>query len=136
MTVLVIISIFIGIYALLIVFERIKKLKIYEDRIGESICTFVRSLDYRKIDLSIVRATTEPFEMWWSMGEKKIPYRKNDNVEEFGCCDYDLEDAISEICKKTNRSIEFEENPMIGKVYTIEDVINFVNLQPKASTVS
>jgi len=136
MTALLIISVFVGIYALLIVLERLKKLRIYEARKDESICTFVRSLEYRKIDLSIVRSATEVFDTWWSSGDKKIPFRKDDNVEDFGCGDFDFDDAVEDICKRTQRSLEYEGNPMLGRVHTIGYVIDFVNQQPKISTTS
>ena len=101
------------------------------DRPGESICTFVRALDYRAIDTWIIRAVYEELNKDWN-----LPIRPSDRFsEDFGIVDEDLDDLAEVAAYRCGRSLEdTASNPMADKVVTVRDLILFLGHQPRLLT--
>jgi hypothetical protein len=117
----------------LVVWVRIahlKRMRIAEERAGESLCTFARSLDYHSIDTWIIRAVYEQF-----VEEVGFPPRKTDR---FAALDLEEDwDVIAEeVAQRTGRPLtNCEQNPWYGKVETVADMVEFFMCQPKQATV-
>lgn len=105
-------------------------------RAGGDIGTFARSFDCRMINTWIIRAVHEEFQDYLCDG---FPLRPEDqwredleiDEEDFGM------DLVPRIAQRAGRSLEStESNPYYGKVQTIGDLVRFLNLQPRSSTLS
>lgn len=110
--------------------KRFKRIK--EVRVGESICTFTRSLPYREIDPWIIRAVWDGCQDF--LGAKKdgyFPIRTTDKLDDFFISD-DIVDLLEKAASRSKRSfIGEEKNPLYGKVDTVGDLIHFLNKQPE-----
>lgn len=94
-------------------------------RSGESICSFARSFDCRRVDPWIIRGVYEEF-------AGAFPVRASDSfTDDLWVCDEDLDDHGHDIAERVGRSMEnTEENPMFGKVETVGDLVMFLRHQP------
>lgn len=104
-----------------------------KDRDKDSICSFSRSFDLKKIDTWVVRAVYEELQSYISYGENKFPVRPKDDIfedlkidrEDFGC------GIIVDISRRTGRSLkDIESNPYYNKLNTVENLVYFFNEQP------
>lgn len=113
-------------------FDRRRQAKIAADRDGKSLCTFVRSLDFRNIDTWIIRAVYEAIEP-----EVKFPIYKSDSFK-FLKFDAEIVDYFAEeVAQRTGRPLtNCELNPRYGKVETVADMIEFFMHQPKSGPAS
>ncbi|MEQ8210475.1 MAG: hypothetical protein RH917_11650 [Lacipirellulaceae bacterium] len=100
------------------------------DRQGESLCSFVRSFDYRNIDTWILRAVYEQIQP-----HVGFPIRKTDNLtKDLKLAADDVDDLADEIAQRTGRPlIACETNPYYSQVNTIEGLVMFFSHQPQES---
>jgi hypothetical protein len=98
-----------------------------EERPGESICTFVRAIDYRRVDTCIIRAVYEEIAHYLATECPNFPLRPNDGlIRELDIDAEDLEDIAKVIAFRTRRSLASpERNPFHGKVETAEGLVYF-----------
>lgn len=96
-------------------------------RNGESICQFARSFTRRSIDPWILRATHEGLSAHCGFS-----VRAGDHLEQDLEVDpEDLEDELIEIATRANRCLErTESNPWFGRVFTVHDLVKFLDHQP------
>jgi len=104
-----------------------------QERSYEDIGTFTRSLDYRNIDTWIIRAVYEEIGSELDIDGKIFPLRGSDNLyKDLRLDDEDLYYVFNRVMARTGISdLGAEENPYYHKVETVEDMILFLNAQPK-----
>jgi len=99
-------------------------------RSGESICTFARSFERRKVDTWVIRAVYEELQEYVGRG---LPIRSQDRLQEdlrIDDDDLDMDLAVN-IAKRTGRSLKaVSANPYFGRVHTVEELVLFFNSQP------
>ena len=102
-------------------------------REGESICTFTRSLDYRRIDTWVIRAVYEWLQQDLNYLFPRFPLRPTDHMTDDLLIDEeDLGFGVLDIAKRAGRSLKnCEANPFYAKVHTVGDLIAFLNAQPR-----
>jgi hypothetical protein len=109
-----------------------------ESRSGESICEFARSFEPREIDTWVVRAVYEQLQQYLG-GDLRVPIRATDRLQKDLRIDAeDLEmDLMAEISQRAGRSLtNTTANPYYDRVRTVEDLVLFINAQPKNSAHS
>ncbi|WP_306115782.1 MULTISPECIES: hypothetical protein [unclassified Roseovarius] len=101
-------------------------------RRGDSICTFVRALDYRTTDTKIIRAVYDEIQDYISNGDDQFPLRPGDSFSgELRVDDDDLDEMVHDIATRSGRSLaNIQANPFYDKVETVQDLIRFLNAQP------
>lgn len=101
----------------------------------ESICTFVRSFDYRSSDTWILRAAYEEISQYLKIDSRTLPIRADDRFEEELDMDSDdLEDVAVAIANRTGRSLHnSKENPFYAKIKTVRDLVTFFEHQARLS---
>ena len=111
-----------------------KRNRLREARAGHSICTFARALPMRELDPWVVRATYE--ELGRSLGSEKDPFPvlPSDRLQkDYTMDEEDFEDILYDILQRAGRSLEnIENNPMLQKVVTVEDLIRAIQWQAKS----
>jgi hypothetical protein len=115
------------------IIEELNIEKLEKERKGEDIGTFARSLDYRNIDTWIIRAVYEEIQSELGFKEVNIPIRTSDNLEkDLKLDDEDLFYTFNRVMARVGISDkDWERNPYFDKVETVEDMILFLNAQPK-----
>ena len=117
--------------------KRIKHFHILlNDREKDSICTFSRHFEYRKVDTWIIRAVYEQLQKYMNSENENFPIRPSDDVfADLKIDDEDFEyDLVEEIAQRTGRSLEnAESNPYYGKANIVENLVYFFNEQPKTN---
>lgn len=110
--------------------ERLKRLA--ADRREESICTFVRSFDFRSLDTWILRAVYEEVGAWTAYGGPIRPgdaFNETLRIED----EEDFEDLVVNCADRAGRSLDsVEQNPYYGRLQTVEDLVHFLHHQPRA----
>ena len=103
------------------------------ERTGESICTFSRAFDRRRVDPWIIRAVYEELQRYYSGMVEHLPLRPSDRFDvELRLDGEDLEDIAKDISTRTGRLLECTEaNPLKGGVHTLEDLVMFFTHQPR-----
>jgi hypothetical protein len=108
------------------------------ERTDESICTFVRSFDYRRTDSWLLRAVYEELSRYSAVDGRPLPIRADDRLEEDLKIDpEDFEDfTMVDIAHRAGRSLDdTKHNPLYGKVMTVRDVVNFFEHQSRIEVV-
>jgi hypothetical protein len=115
------------------IMEELNIEKLAKERKGENIGTFAKSLDYRNIDTWIIRAVYEEIQSELGFKEIDIPIRTSDNLEnDLQLDDEDLFYIYSRVAIRAGISDkDGNKNPYYDKVETVEDMILFLNTQPK-----
>ena len=115
--------------AILAITEHLRLRRLAEQRLGESICTFVRAFDRRVVDPWVIRAVYEEFCDYYN---NTLPIRAADRIEEELRMDReDLEDLVKDIALRVGRSMEYKEsNQIFGQVRNVGDVVLFLAHQP------
>ena len=113
-----------------------RMLSVAADRTEESICTFVRSFDYRQIDSWILRAVYEELSRYSVVDGRPLPIRADDRWEEDLKIDpEDFEDLAMDIAHRARRSMDdTNHNPLYGKVKTVRDIVSFFQHQARIVT--
>jgi hypothetical protein len=110
--------------------------KMVEERKGESICTFVRKIDFHHIDTWVIRAVYEEIQSHLAYLSPKFPLRPTDHImDDFKIDgdDFDM-DIVSNIAKRTGRTFEnYKSNPYYHNALTVGGLIAFFNAQPKTA---
>jgi hypothetical protein len=107
--------------------------QLVESRAGESICDFARYFEPSQVDTWVVRAVYEQLQDYLG-GNPPVPIRATDRLKDDLPLDMeDIEmDIASQIAQRTGRSLSNGvANPYYDKVKTIEDLVLFINAQPK-----
>jgi len=119
-----------GVVVSILANRRFKRLK--EERKEESICTFARALPARDYDTWVVRAVYEELARM-----VPVPLRPLDLLDEdLGIDGLDLDDTARVISHRCGRSLgDTKKNPMWGRVKTVEDVVLFLENQPKTANL-
>ncbi|MGC4016826.1 MAG: hypothetical protein QM755_20280 [Luteolibacter sp.] len=106
------------------------------NRSEESICQFVRSLDYRSLDTKVIRAVYESLGEWCSNGHNRhrpFPIRTTDTLlGDLKLDDEDLIEVIGDVAERCKVSLDHcEQNPWYHRVDTAGDLVHFLCAQPK-----
>ena len=106
-------------------------------RPGESICTFARAFDLRRVDAAIVRAVYEELQHYFIDVTPVFPVRPSDRfVMDFSIDPQDCEDLAELIAYRTQRPLDGgESNPLWGQVQTVADLVEFFTRQPMIKSV-
>jgi hypothetical protein len=113
--------------------------KLLLERGGDSICTFSRHFDAKKVDTWVIRAVYEQLQGYLANERAQFPIRPTDDVfidllvdeEDF---DFDL---VEEIAQRTGRSLDqMENNPYFGKANIVENLVYFLNRQPVSAKLA
>jgi hypothetical protein len=101
-------------------------------RQGETICHLARSLDYRRLDTKIIRAVYNGVRPYLPDG---FPVRASDDLDETYCIDRDdMDDMAVEIAERNGRTLDcWEQNPYVGRVRTVSDLIEFLCALPRVT---
>jgi hypothetical protein len=102
------------------------------NRSNDSICTFARYFERRKIDTWVIRAVYEQLQNYLTSEVPEFPVRPSDDVFiDLRIDDEDFEyDLIDEIAQRTGRSLEnAENNPYYGKAHIVENIVYLFNEQ-------
>jgi hypothetical protein len=104
-------------------------------RDGDSICEFARCFDTRATDTRIIRAAHQELQTVLQSYIRDFPVRASDSLLVDLELDLDdVEDLLQDIARRSSRSLgKTEENPYYGQLNTVEDLVLFVNAQPKTS---
>ena len=109
-------------------------------RPGESICTFAKWFDAKTIDTWVIRAVYE--ELQSHVRDVKtygdFPLHPTDLlVKDLDIHPEDLDNDAETMAYRTERSLEnCENNPFYGRVQTVEDLVNFLNAQPRKGSLT
>jgi len=109
-----------------------------KDRTKDTICSFVRSFDYRKLDTKVIRAVYEVLQLFLPNEPRPFPIRAKDNLfDDLKLDEDDLDlDIVAAVAHRTGRSLDnFEDNPFYEKVLTPYDLVMFFNMQPLTRAV-
>ena len=102
------------------------------ERPSDSICTFGRSLDYRRLDTTVIRAVYEEIQDYLSYLGVRFPIRASDNfMSDLDMDEEDLDDVIVMIGERTGRSLDnTDKNPFYSRVNSVSDLVEFICHQP------
>jgi len=110
--------------------------RLVADRTDDSICRFVRSMDYRRLDLKVIRAVYESLQDYFLFVCIDFPIRPSDDFDR----DYrmnrdDLDILAALIAGDCGRSLkDHKKNPYVP-ISTVADLIEFLcTLPPCVST--
>jgi hypothetical protein len=137
MNVIVQIGVWIAVIAigscLFYLYDKYRLRRLAARRSEESICTFVRALDYRHMDTKVIRAVYEELQRYFAYAHPSLPLRPTDRFhEEFDFDTQDLEEVVSAAAKRCGRDMrDAETNPHFGRVVTVADLIEFLCAQPR-----
>ncbi len=111
--------------------RKLKALK--ADRPDDSICTFARYFDRKKVDPWVIRAVWNDLQACMNRKDGPVPIRASDNLWKDLLIDQDdiVLDIFENLPLLIGRSKEnMEENPYYGHVQTVEDLVMFFNTLP------
>ena len=104
-------------------------------RRGDSICRFVRSLDYRRLDTEVIRAVYEGLQESLRSSCPAIPVHPSDDIDRDYLMDpEEFDEWVCEIADRLGRSLEgSERNPHHPRICIVSGLIEFLCAQPKVS---
>ncbi|GAB5534430.1 MAG: hypothetical protein Rubg2KO_06790 [Rubricoccaceae bacterium] len=108
--------------------------RLRKGREGESICTFARAFDLRRVDPWTVRAVWDALQPYVRSKRGDFPIRPSDDITRDLCIDpEDGDELVAHCAERAGRSMEnAEQNPLYGSIWTVEDFVRFLNTQPIA----
>jgi len=103
---------------------------------AESICSFARSFDTRQTDTWVIRAAHQELQRWLHSLRPDFPVCATDALlADLRIDPDDVEDLALDIAARSGRSLDqAEHNPYYGKVYTVSDLVLFMNAQPRTAS--
>jgi hypothetical protein len=112
--------------------EALRLARMAQNRAGESICHFARSIDCRRVDTWVVRAVYEELQRRLP-GTVAVPLRVTDHLErDLGLDADDLDFLIEGLAQRAQRCLAHTSgNPLFGKVATVGDLVEFLQAQPR-----
>jgi acyl carrier protein len=118
--------------ATVIINRRLRRLAV--ERPADSICSFARSLDYRRLDTQVIRAAHEELQRYLESVSPKFPIRTTDRLEQDLHIDYeDTADILITVAKRCGRDLQSSEAwPRKLRFETVADLIYFVCDLPKS----
>lgn len=128
-----------GLFAVLVIYglifvhlDKKRLMRLADERSEESICTFARAFDYRRLDTKVIRAVYEELQKYFGFLKRSLPFRPSDRFEEDLKMDHeDLNDLASVIAERSGRTFDSPDtNPFYGKVTTVSDLVEFFCHQP------
>jgi hypothetical protein len=113
--------------------DRLRIRRLAASRKGESISTFLQSIEHRNLDSQVIRAVYHEVQNYFAYAHSTLPLRPSDSfAKEFDFDDGDLEKLVLSAAKRCGREMRAAElNPHFGKVETVLDLIEFLCAQPK-----
>jgi hypothetical protein len=107
--------------------------RLARERLGDSICSFARSLDYRRLDTKVIRTVYEEMQDNLAHVCPAFPVRTSDDVARMYRIDpEEYEDMVVEIADRVGRSLDdYERNPYYRQTSTIAGLIEFLCAQPR-----
>lgn len=105
----------------------------------DSICTFARSFDFRRIDTWVIRGVYEELQGLLARDGRPFPIRAQDElVRDLRIDPEDIDMSLAPaIAQRTGRNLEkSERNPYFGKVHSVADLVMFFEHQPNTSSNS
>jgi hypothetical protein len=113
-------------------FQLVRERRVAAERSGESTCSFARGFDFRHTDTAVMRAVYEEVQPF-----VQFPIRPSDRlIEDLHIDEEDLIlDAVPAIARRLGRTLEgAENNPRYERVYTVADLVHFMEAQACEST--
>jgi len=134
MNIILIITGFICLVAIYIIFEHYRMKKIAIERGEPNICEYARSFDYREVDTKIMREVWN--ELQECLGEydgKAFPIKADDLFKDTYKLDPDdLDEAYWVVADKLGIDTERpESNPYWNKVTSVKNLVLFLHNQPR-----
>jgi hypothetical protein len=125
--------VFLAVSTLMDVINTRRLRRLARQRLGDSICSFARSLDYRRLDTKVIRAVYEGMQDNLARVCPAFPVRTSDDVAQMYRIDpEDYEDIVVEIADRVGRSLDdYERNPYYSQTSTIVGLIEFLCAQPR-----
>lgn len=129
-----------GVIALLVIVgihlqnvEKERRTALARERDGESLCTFVRSFDYRTIDTWILRAVYEELQSYFGTCPPIVPIRADDDIDRMlGIDPEELEYLLTVIAYRCGRSIDVSpDEASLVRIQTVSDLVRFLTNQPR-----
>lgn len=110
-----------------------KLMTLANERVDESICTFARSFDRKRVDTWVIRAVYDELQQYATFRDGTCPLNASDKLEkDLNIDPEDIEDVIQIVAQRSVRSLENTEiNPYYGKITTVGDFVLFINSQPR-----
>ncbi len=108
--------------------------EILKDRNGESICQFARSFQKVQIDPWVIRAVYEELQEYVGGKNISIPIRANDQLIDDLKIDHEDFDSeiVQDISTRCGRALDgYEQNVHYKNIYTVKDLVLFLNEQPR-----
>jgi hypothetical protein len=123
----------VAVFALMDLINTRRLRRLARERLGDSICSFARSLDYRRLDTKVIRAVYEGMQDNLARVCPAFPVRPSDDVDQVYRIDPDdYEDFVVEIADRVGRSLDdYERNPYYSQTSTIAGLIEFLCAQPR-----
>jgi hypothetical protein len=118
------------------IFRKKHFMVLLKGRDTDSICTFSRYFECRKIDTWVIRAVYEQLQNYLAPEKVAFPIRPQDDVfKDLLIDNEDFEfDIVEEIAERAGRSLEnTESNRYNGKASIVENLVYFFNEQPKVN---
>ena len=105
-------------------------------RPGDPLCAFARSMDLRAVDPWVVRAAFEELQPYFPKQARPFPLRPEDRlVADLRIDPDDIDDIAQSIATRAGYSLDqSEQNPLYGRVESVENLIQFFSHQPKTRT--
>jgi hypothetical protein len=117
-----------------------RKLKgLASQRVGQTICEFVRDFDARALDTWVIRAVYEQLQSQLQHVHPFFPIRADDRLKEDLMLDDDAlnMDLACEVEIRTGRTLDnTATNPYFGKAQTVRDLVHFFQNQPRSVSAS
>jgi hypothetical protein len=113
--------------------EKRRLRKMADARNEESICSFARSFDRHSVDMWIVRAVYEGLQKYMESDHDRFPIRAKDRIDKDLDIDgEDLDDLAYDVGARAGYDMtQTKDNPLFGRVETVEDMVMFFMHQPK-----
>lgn len=104
----------------------------------DSICSFARSLDFRRLDTKVIRAVYDELQHYFDYVSPTFPIRTTDRFDRDLHMDGDdVADIFSTVAKRCGRDLQFTAIwPKERRVETVADMIHNICDLPKRHVVS
>ena len=107
--------------------------RIAAERPSDDIGTFARRFDRRTVDPWVIRAVWDAFQPYLAFPGGRLPLRASDRLDDDLRIDPDdIDMLVDEVSARVGRTLKgIKDNPFLGRVRTVGDVVSLINHQPK-----